>query len=117
MPLMNKFTALSGEIRRRIEAGELCYGEKLPSVRLTARARRLSMTTVVAAYRELEATDLIEARPRSGYYVKFAVSPSRGPGNRLSRADAAVEIPRSDAGSTGRGGSGQPHPAPRCGVQ
>ena len=88
---MNKFAALSGEIRRKIETGDLRYGEKLPSVRLIARARRLSMTTVVSAYRELEATDLIEARPRSGYYVKFAASPSRGLGRRLSRAPMQLE--------------------------
>ena len=88
---MNKFAALSGEIRRKIEMGDLRYGEKLPSVRLIARARRLSMTTVVSAYRELEATDLIEARPRSGYYVKFAASPSRGLGRRLSRAPMQLE--------------------------
>ena len=77
---MNKFAALSGEMRRMIETGGLRYGEKLPSVRMTARSRRLSMTTVVAAYRELEVFDLIEARPRSGYYVKFDASLSRVPG-------------------------------------
>ena len=83
---MKKFAALSGEMRRMIETGGLRYGEKLPSVRMIARARRLSMTTVVAAYRELEAIDLIEARPRSGYYVKFDASPSRGPMPRLRLA-------------------------------
>jgi DNA-binding transcriptional MocR family regulator len=89
--LMSKFATLSGEMRRRIETGDLRYGEKLPSVRMTARARRLSMTTVVAAYRELEATDLIEARPRSGYYVKFAASQPCGLRRRLRCAPMELE--------------------------
>ena len=80
---MNKFAALSGEMRRMIEAGSLRYGEKLPSVRMMARSRRLSMTTVITAYRELEAIDLIEARPRSGYYVKFDASLSQKPRRAL----------------------------------
>src|SRR5437879_5853946 len=94
MPLMNKFAALSGEMRRMIETGGLRYGEKLPSVRVIARSRRLSMTTVVAAYRELEAIDLIEARPRSGYYVKFNTSLLRGPRRRLRFAPKGLETYR-----------------------
>ena len=91
---MNKFAALSGEMRRMIETGGLRYGEKLPSVRMTARSRRLSMTTVVAAYRELEVFDLIEARPRSGYYVKFDASLSRVPRPRLRFAPKGLETYR-----------------------
>ena len=91
---MNKFAALSGEMRRMIETGGLRYGEKLPSVRMTARSRRLSMTTVVAAYRELEVFDLIEARPSSGYYVKFDASLSRIPRPRLRFAPKGLETYR-----------------------
>lgn len=74
MPVVSKLAALCGEMRRMIETGGLRFGEKLPSVRALARARRLSVTTVVEAYRELEAIDLVEARPRSGYYVKLDAS-------------------------------------------
>jgi hypothetical protein len=57
---------LGGRAAFRI-AGELCegahdrnrgsgFGNKLPSVREPARARRISITNVIEAYRELEAT-------------------------------------------------------------
>jgi DNA-binding transcriptional MocR family regulator len=73
---MTKSADLAGQMRRMIETGALGFGEKLPSVRELARARRISITTVIEAYRELEATDLVEARARSGYYVKFDQSRS-----------------------------------------
>ncbi len=91
---MNKFAALSSEMRRMIETGGLRYGEKLPSMRMIARSRRLSMTTVIAAYRELEAIDLIEARPRSGYYVKFDPSLSLGPKRRVRLAPKGLKTYR-----------------------
>ncbi|MBZ4685657.1 MAG: transcriptional regulator, GntR family with aminotransferase domain protein [Desulfomicrobiaceae bacterium] len=47
-------------------------GERLPSVR-TLRARYgVSINTVLAAYGELEARGLVEARPRSGYFWRLA---------------------------------------------
>jgi DNA-binding FadR family transcriptional regulator len=71
-----KSAELTGQMRRMIESGGLGFGNKVPSVRELARARRTSITTVIEAYRELEATDLVEARARSGYYVKFDQSRS-----------------------------------------
>src|SRR5579863_454836 len=88
---MHKFAALSGEMRRMIETGGLRFGEKLPSVRALARTRRLSITTVVEAYRELEAMDLVEARPRSGYYAKFDAPQSRPPRLRIRRAPMGLQ--------------------------
>lgn len=44
-------------------------GERLPSVRQTCAARRLSPSTVFQAYYLLEARGLIESRARSGYFV------------------------------------------------
>jgi DNA-binding transcriptional MocR family regulator len=94
MPVMSKFAALSGEMRRMIETGGLRFGEKLPSVRALARARRLSITTVVEAYRELEASDLIEARPRSGYYVKLDAARSGVPRRRVPSAPMGLRTYR-----------------------
>lgn len=60
---------LAGELREQITEGVYGPGERLPGVRALGRARGMSVATVLAAYRRLEDEALIEARPRSGYYV------------------------------------------------
>ncbi|MES1924042.1 PLP-dependent aminotransferase family protein [Salinisphaera sp. T31B1] len=57
------------EIQRLILDAALTPCERLPSVREVSRRRGLSVSTVLQAYRLLEARGLVEARPRSGYYV------------------------------------------------
>lgn len=52
-----------------IRAGTLVRGERMPSVRELASSRGVSIGTVLQAYRMLEDARLIEARPRSGYFV------------------------------------------------
>ena len=61
---------LATELREQISQGVYGAGERLPGVRALARTRRVSIATVLAAYRRLEDDALIEARPRSGYYVR-----------------------------------------------
>src|ERR1700737_1883289 len=60
-----------------IRAGTLARGERIPSVRELAGSRGVSIGTVLQAYRMLEDAHLIEARPRSGYFV--AARPARLP--------------------------------------
>jgi DNA-binding transcriptional MocR family regulator len=67
---MKKYELLAGHIESLIASGTLKPGEKLPSVRDTIAARDVSPSTVFEAYYLLEARGLIEARPRSGYFVK-----------------------------------------------
>jgi DNA-binding transcriptional MocR family regulator len=45
-------------------------GERLPSVRSHAQNRKVSVATVVAAYQALADRGYLEARPRSGFYVR-----------------------------------------------
>ena len=52
-------------------------GEKLPSVRSLSREQGISMSTAFNAFSHLEDKGLIEARPKSGYYVRF--SPNQFP--------------------------------------
>ena len=52
-----------------IRGGTLRSGDPLPSVRALRHARGVSPSTVLRAYEVLELERLIEARPRSGYYV------------------------------------------------
>lgn len=56
-------------LARSIRSGVLRRGERVPSVRQMAAQRGVSMATVTQAYRWLEDARLIEARPRSGYFV------------------------------------------------
>lgn len=74
---MKRYEALADDLARSIESGVFQPGERLPSVRQTCAARRLSPSTVFQAYYLLEARGLIESRARSGYYV--ARPPARLP--------------------------------------
>lgn len=66
-----------------IRTGTLTRGERIPSVRMLAQQHGVSQSTVVQAYRTLEDARLIEARPRSGYFV--AARPVRLPEPDTSR--------------------------------
>lgn len=65
-----RYEKLAGELGQMVSAGVLAYGDRLPSVRQLAQERRLSVTTVVQALRQLEDRGVIEARPQSGFYVR-----------------------------------------------
>ena len=52
-----------------IDGGTFKPGDRLPSVRALARNERVSISTVLEAYRLLEDGGKIAARPKFGYYV------------------------------------------------
>lgn len=66
MKLYEKF---ADEIAELIRTGVLAANEKVPSVRTASRTHQLSPATVFQAYYLLERRGLIQARPRSGYFV------------------------------------------------
>ena len=63
------YEEIAGQFRQLIACGTLRSGERVPSVRRLARQRRVSISTVLQAYRVLENERAIEARPQSGYFV------------------------------------------------
>jgi DNA-binding transcriptional MocR family regulator len=65
-----RYRQLAGEIEKKILEGTYQPGEKLPSIRRLHRQTTLSISTVYQAYLELESTGFVEARPKSGYYVR-----------------------------------------------
>jgi DNA-binding transcriptional MocR family regulator len=69
-PLYKKIT---DQIVEQIRIGLYKPGDKLPSVRRFATQQEVSISTVMAAYTELENMDLVEVRPKSGYYIKRAI--------------------------------------------
>ncbi len=85
---------LADRMARSVRAGTLKRGERLPSVRELAAQHAVSLSTAVQAYRWLEDARLIEARPRSGYYV--AARPPRLPEPQVSRPDPASRMVQLD---------------------
>jgi DNA-binding transcriptional MocR family regulator len=69
------YEQLAKEFRRRIDAGVLRVGDRLPSVRTLRAGRGVSTTTVMEAYVRLERDGYVRARDRSGFYV--VQSPAR----------------------------------------
>lgn len=64
-----RYRHLAEEIEQQIMGGTYQPGERLPSIRKLHRQSGLSISTIYHAYTELETMGLVEARPKSGYYV------------------------------------------------
>ena len=71
---MKKYEQFAASIAEMIRSGILPPGEKIPSVRLASQKYSVSPSTVFQAYYLLEDRGLIQARARSGYYVRDYVS-------------------------------------------
>ena len=67
---MSLYQALADKTEKLILDGILRPGERLPSVRQACRSNDISPITVTQAYYLLESKGLIEARPKSGYFVR-----------------------------------------------
>lgn len=77
--VMTLYERCADDIAELIRNGILRPGDKLPSVRDASLARGVSRSTVFQAYYHLESMGLIEARPRSGYYVRTGSQPVSSP--------------------------------------
>ncbi|MCU7552885.1 PLP-dependent aminotransferase family protein [Chitinophagaceae bacterium LB-8] len=73
LPLEEEFlyVQLAEKLQKNILDGVLKTGEKLLSVRALSKEQGVSLSTAFNAYTQLEIKGLIEARPKSGYYVSF----------------------------------------------
>ena len=123
---------LAGHYAARIRQRLLMPGARLPSVRESARRHRVSPSTVVAAYDQLLAQGLVEAKRQRGFFVRDgdALSP-RAPaqapedGARLAlttetalRPATPMRPPPVDATALIRGmfAADEQHPAPGLGT-
>lgn len=68
----HKYIEVADRIEKLIEKQTLKVGDKLLSVRSLSKQQGISLSTSFQAYYYLESKGLIEARPQSGYYVKFS---------------------------------------------
>ena len=53
-----------------IRSGTMRPGDRIPSVRRACTQHGVSLTTAVQAYLALENRGLVEARPKSGFFVR-----------------------------------------------
>ncbi|MBV4520266.1 PLP-dependent aminotransferase family protein [Pseudomonas sp. SWRI74] len=60
-----------------IRSGTLKTGERMPSIRLMMEKHAVSLSTAVQVCRELEDYGVLEARPRSGNYIRQPDTPTK----------------------------------------
>ncbi|TWI12491.1 PLP-dependent aminotransferase family protein [Aerolutibacter ruishenii] len=92
---MKRYEALAQDLARSIQSGLLQPGERLPSVRETCAARKISPSTVFRAYHLLETRGLVESRPRSGFYVargRIRLPPEPEMASRPDGESRAVDV-------------------------
>lgn len=69
-----RYEQIAGVIQQAIAGGVLRPGDRAPSVRILQQQHHVSMSTAVSALMRLENEGWIEARPRSGFYVRPRLS-------------------------------------------
>lgn len=70
MDSMPLYRRLAGHYRDAIFSGALAPGDRMPSLREMMRRHEVSLSTALQICRQLEADGWLEARPRSGYFVR-----------------------------------------------
>lgn len=87
-----KYQQIAGKVEDLISAGTFRAGDRLPSVRSLSRDWGVSVTTAIGAYSLLEDKGVVEARDRSGYFVRpKVIAADRLP--RRTRAAGAKGAP------------------------
>jgi DNA-binding transcriptional MocR family regulator len=64
------YIQIAEDVLRQIEAGTLRAGEKAPSIRRLSTQKRVSVSTALQSYLWLESAGYLEARPKSGFFVR-----------------------------------------------
>ena len=80
-------------VREMRRSGSLRVGEKLPSLRSLSQKLKVSIPTVRQAYAELELQGVIEARPKSGYFMTQQASDVSQP-KRVKLAKKPLRVER-----------------------
>jgi len=88
---------IAGSVTEQIARGALRPGDRAPSLRQIGSQQRVSMSTALQAYVWLENRGYLEARPKSGFYVRAPFSslipePQSGPEMAQPAAPATKAI-------------------------
>ncbi len=65
-----RYSEIARRYEHAIQEGAFGPGDRLPSIRVIRRDERVSASTVIQALAQLESAGLVEARPRSGFFVR-----------------------------------------------
>lgn len=95
---MKKYLEIYFYYKNRIEAGQLHYRDRLPSIREAQELFSVSHTTVENAYFALQAEGYILAEERNGYFVSKKIAPVKKPA-APAKDFAGKEKPRYDLSS------------------
>ncbi|HZZ58224.1 MAG TPA: PLP-dependent aminotransferase family protein [Opitutaceae bacterium] len=90
------YLRLADSLEAMIRRQSLRPGDKILSVRSFSAAQRVSVPTALNAYATLEARGLIEARPKSGYYVAAPAADSIPALLRSQTAPKVSDLAHSD---------------------
>jgi len=89
-PQQPLYKRLAAHYLEAIRSGQLARGERMPSLRSLMRQHGVSLSTALQLCRELEAGGWLEARDRSGYFVRTparaGIAPLKEPAS-----DAAID--------------------------
>ena len=69
MAKKKKYQIVADHICELVQSGTFGPGEALPSVRQLSKQQKVSVTTVLQAYYQLESQGVIQAKARSGFFV------------------------------------------------
>jgi DNA-binding transcriptional MocR family regulator len=86
------YQQIAGPIERAIHSGALRPGDRLPSVRRLSQQHQVSLSTALQAFRWLENRGVVQARPKSGYYVAPA-QPARQAALPEPQLDTRIDGP------------------------
>ncbi len=90
-PEASLYQQVAEDVAQLIRAGTLRPGDRVPSVRRASEQHGVSVTTILQAYLLLEDRGLIEARPKSGFFVRSPQAfQTRAQEPEVSRPPSAV---------------------------
>ncbi|MFF7710334.1 GntR family transcriptional regulator MpaR [Pseudomonas sp. NPDC007930] len=109
---LKRYEKLADEIAALIRSGVLAPGARVPSVRLACNTYAVSPATVFKAYYLLEDRGLIQARERSGYYVREHAQSSLAEPRMSQHQTTAQEVGVSELVFSVLGSLKDPHTVP-----
>jgi DNA-binding transcriptional MocR family regulator len=89
-----RYEAVRQNVLGMIASGTLKAGDRAPSLRSLASRMRVSLSTASLAYGQLESEGVLEARPKSGFYVLGEPRRLPQPVTRPHPADAPESLDR-----------------------
>ncbi|WP_046246487.1 aminotransferase-like domain-containing protein [Hymenobacter terrenus] len=86
------YVSLAHTLHELVTQGVWQPGERVPSLRHLSREHRVSLSTAFQTYTYLENKGVLEARPRSGYFVRPRAHPAPAPSAPTLSATTGAEV-------------------------